>query len=610
MKAQLLFVVSTVTLFLTCDAAPVKKHAPHLFFILVDDMGFNDFSYRSSDLSSVAWPNVNKLVSESLKVDTYYTQALCSPTRGAFMTGRFPVRLGLQHGVIEDGVDQSLPLDEVTLADKLKHAGYATHAVGKWHLGSYNFESTPTYRGFDTYLGYYSGASDYWTHMGHPYLDLHRQWNTSNPEGLLNNGTYMAVRNESGVYSTDLFAAEMTASIKTHKAKYDSQPGFFYLPLQNVHAPLESPGGKYEQACAGIPNADRKTFCAMAAIADEAIGNLTALIKEEFAEDEYLVVISGDNGGMPNSAGNNFPLRGHKAELWEGGVRNNAIVLGSKLPKNLAGTTYTGGMMHITDWHATFAALGGATLKPKAALDGNDMWSALTTGAVSPRTELLHNYDSCSGHGSCAGVEWAYRLGDLKMTSGVAYDTWYSLPTSDSDTSELKASSAQMDTSSGHVWWPENHYLAAMPNASAAVGLGPICAAAVKKACPSDTAESAQQICAQCVAANWGTISQSCRVSEARVAAAECSSGGSTSGLALFNISADPYEQHNLIVDSLGSYSAIVAEIQGKVDAIVKSGDYMIPCSIPGGSCSTANPLAAQIDYAHDDSYPWVGTTR
>jgi len=545
---------------LQSEAAPIpgSAEAPHLFFILVDDMGFNDFSYRSSDLKDVAWPNVNKLADEALKVDQYYTQALCSPTRGAFMTGRYPARLGLSHGVIGNYQDYGLPLDEVTLADKLKDRGYATHAVGKWHLGSYNFESTPTHRGFDTYLGYYAGMSDYFTHEIGGYLDLHRQWNSTNSAGLLQNGTYMAVRNESGVYSTNLFAAEMTESIKNHKASHGDKPGFFYLPLQNVHAPLESPGGKYDEACKDIPNANRKTFCAMAAIADEAIGNLTSLIKKEFAGDEYLIVISGDNGGMPNSAGNNFPLRGHKAELWEGGVRNNAIVLGTKLPSSLQGTTYTGGYMHVTDWHVTLATLGGATLPPKGPMDGHDMWTALTTNGKSPRTEIMHNYDPCSGHGSCSGIEWSYRSGDMKMTSGVAYDTWYSLPTSDSATEELAASTAQ-ETTSGGVWWPEDHYYSVHSESNMTVSLA---------------------------------------------------AASPTTGLALFNISADPYEQHNLILNELGEHADLVAELQKKIDTLIKGDDYMAPCNIPGGSCDTADPAGSERAYAHQDAYPWVGTTR
>merc|ERR1711959_73942 len=183
--------------------------------------------------------------------------------------------------------------------------------------------------------------------------------------------------------------------------------------------------------CKAVPNADRRTFCAMASIADEAIGNLTALIADEFQGEDYLVVMSGDNGGMPNSAGNNWPLRGHKAELWEGGVRNNALVWGSILPMHLQGSTYMNGFMHVSDWHATFVSLAGATLSPKAPLDGVDMWSAITSNTASPRKEMLHNYDPCSGHGACNGVEWSYRSGDLKLLSGVASDTWYPVPTAE-----------------------------------------------------------------------------------------------------------------------------------------------------------------------------------
>merc|ERR1712216_416022 len=123
-------------------------------------------------------------------------------------------------------------------------------------------------------------------------------------------------------------------------------------------------------------------------------------------------------------------------------------MFGTKLPTSLQGTTYTGGLMHVTDWHATLAALGGATLAPKAPLDGIDMWNALTSGAASPRTEILLNHDPCAGHKSCVGVEWAYRLGDMKMMTGVNNDTWYAVP----------ASRAQVDAATGGVWWPDEVY--------------------------------------------------------------------------------------------------------------------------------------------------------
>jgi len=425
-------------------AVAAESAAPHLSFILVDDLGYNDFAYQSSDLSE-KWPKASRLAEHGIKIETYYTQPICTPTRGAFMSGRHPVRLGLQHGVIGGFQDYGLPLKEVTIADKLKSAGYRTYAVGKWHLGSYNFESTPTYRGFDTYFGYWNGAEDYETHVIANYLDFHRQEGTNHAQ----------VSNETNVYSAFVFVEEMSNAITSHKKNYPSTPAFFYFPLQNVHVPLESPGGYYDSVCSGVPNSDRKTFCAMAAIADDAIGNVTHLMKETFFNEDYLVVIAGDNGGIPFGAGNNFPLRGHKGELFEGGIRNNAVMWGSLIPVALRGSTYNKGLIHVMDWHATFVALGGAT--DKAALDGYNVWPAISGSKESPRTEFLVNYDPCSGHGRCTGTEYAYRLGDMKLIVGQVNDTWYPVPTSE----EGYSNPDLVHDASGGVWWKDDERYAA-----------------------------------------------------------------------------------------------------------------------------------------------------
>ena len=143
-------------------AVPIKR--PHMVFILIDDMGFNDF-YTSSDISA-AWPGVMKLAkNECMKLEHFYTQPICTPSRGSFMTGRYPLRLGLQHGVINGVQNYGLPLNETTLAQKLGEAGYKTYGVGKWHLGMYNNASTPTKRGFDHFYGYYNGYEGKWHHI-------------------------------------------------------------------------------------------------------------------------------------------------------------------------------------------------------------------------------------------------------------------------------------------------------------------------------------------------------------------------------------------------------------------------------------------------------------
>lgn len=111
-------------------SAPSPQKPPHLIYVLIDDMGFNDF-YTSSDLHA-AWPHVSKLAGgQCLKLDHFYTQPICTPSRGAFMTGRMPLRLGLQHQVINGCQNYGLPLDETTLADKMRAAGYKTYGVGK-----------------------------------------------------------------------------------------------------------------------------------------------------------------------------------------------------------------------------------------------------------------------------------------------------------------------------------------------------------------------------------------------------------------------------------------------------------------------------------------------
>jgi len=402
---------------------------------LIDDMGFNDF-YQSQDLAA-AWPTVATLAKKDcVLLSQYYTQQLCTPSRAAFMTGRMPLRLGLQHQVINGAQDYGLPLDEVTLPDKLKSVGYRTYGVGKWHLGMYNNASTPTHRGFDHYYGYFNGYEDYWSHtvalganpstepVENGYLDLHDD-NT-------------LVWGKEGQYGPELFKDKVYSLIQEHRAHHKESPMFLYYPMQNVHDPLEAMDeDRNSTACSSVPNSERRTFCGMARSADRAIANLTAALKEAFGDEDVVVMFSGDNGGNPMSAGNNCPnetsfcLRGKKATLWEGGIRNHALVCSETLlPAPRKGASYDGGLVHLMDLHATLEELARVPAAASKArpLDGSSVWSAITTGGASPRKEFVVNIDPCSGHGSCNGVEEAIRSGDWKYMSGVSSETWYPVP--------------------------------------------------------------------------------------------------------------------------------------------------------------------------------------
>lgn len=423
---------------------------PHLAFILVDDMGFEDF-YQSSDLAA-AWPAASELARSScVSVEHYYTQPVCTPTRGAFMTGRYPVRLGLQHAVIGAAQPYGLPLDEVTLPERLRSVGYATAGIGKWHLGMYSNAYLPTRRGFDHWYGFWQGGATHSTHLFPPLPHL----------GVLDLSDDEVIdRSKAGVFSAELFGAKAVQRIEQHAVEQPTVPLFLYLALQNVHNPLESPA-EYQAraACADIPNANRKVFCGMAAAADDVLANVTAAFRRAFPRDDVVVVIGGDNGGIPggdspwSGGGSNCPdlssescLRGIKGMVWEGGVRNNALVCSDTLlPAARHGTVFKQGLVHVTDWHATFLELAGATSLPAAKpLDGLSVWSAILADGPSPRTEFLINIDPVDLFANAAtglrNMSWAYRFrgcigepeafcGDWKYVDTPVNASWYPTPT-------------------------------------------------------------------------------------------------------------------------------------------------------------------------------------
>jgi len=192
----------------------------------------------------------------------------------------------------------------------------------------------------------------------------------------------------------------------------------------------------------------------MASSADQALTDLTAALNSAFPGDDVLLVISGDNGGNTGSAGNNCGsitpnnyncLRGYKATLWEGGVRNHALVCSRTLiPDAVKGTQYDGGLVHLMDLHPTLLDAAGLLEDDRQsggkALDGVSMWSVIRTKAPSPRTHFIVNVDPCAGHGKCNGIESGIRDGDWKLMDNVTAATWVPVPDSDGVTVAAKAS--------------------------------------------------------------------------------------------------------------------------------------------------------------------------
>jgi len=385
-------------LLLACAALviPAASAVPHVVLIVADDLGWADCGF--SGQSDVRTPRLDALASSGLRLTRYYGQPVCSPSRAAIHTGRLPLSYGLQTYVIDpNGVDYGLNLNETTIADVLSsQGGYSTHAVGKWHQGQSSWEQTPTFRGYDTFHGFYSGGQDYFTHQTggeNTGYDLHVDNGCRCGAGC----SVVDWANE-GVYSTLIYATAAVDIITAHDA---STPLFLYLAFQAVHSPDQVPQSYIDPYNATIPDLKRRTFAGMLSALDEAVGNVTDALDRAGLRENTLILFVADNGGPIACAdstcgdatgASNFPLRGGKHSLWEGGVRLTAIANGRML--HAAGVNETG-LMHHSDWFATLLEAAGVdyTPRPGFELHGRSAWGMLTRGEASSRNETVCNID-------------------------------------------------------------------------------------------------------------------------------------------------------------------------------------------------------------------------
>ncbi|CAL1300040.1 unnamed protein product [Larinioides sclopetarius] len=392
---------------------------PHIIFIYADDFGMNDFSLRGSP--QIPTPNMDALALNGLFLDNYYGEWLCTPSRGAFLTGKYPIRLGLQHFVLRLGEASGLPLGEVILPQHLKKLGYQSHIVGKWHLGYQTKEYTPTYRGFDSHLGYLSGFIDYYDHTIFTGTLLP---NKPHYFGLdFHNGTEI-LRDQQGKYATHLFTETAEQIIRHHDT---SKPLFLYLSHVAAHT-----GNLFKSQQAPpeviskfkyIKDINRRIHAAIISVMDDSIGSVFKALHQKDMLRNSIVLFVSDNGAEVNPKlggyGSNYPLRGDKATPWEGGIRLPAIVWSPLL--NLKKPRISQQLMHVTDWLPTFYRAAGGDPQELGPIDGVDMWEALLEDSPSPRTNMLQNLDPIDGTS-------AFRLIDLKVVNGSApngFNSWY-----------------------------------------------------------------------------------------------------------------------------------------------------------------------------------------
>src|SRR5208337_685977 len=259
-------------------AAEAAEQRPNIVFIMADDLGNADLGYRGSDIQT---PNIDQLAKDGVRLESFYGQQVCKPSRAALMTGRYPMRLGLQTLVIFPSHKYGLPTDECTLPEALKEAGYRTLMVGKWHLGHADKKFWPQNRGFDHFYGNLVGEVDYFTKERGGVIDWQRDGNFLKEDG----------------YFTTLIGNE---AVKLIEEQDGQKPFFLYFASLAPHAPYQAPQ-EYLDRYKSIEDKQRRTYAAMITCMDDQVGRIVAALDKKGVRDNTLILFSSDNGG-PTSA--------------------------------------------------------------------------------------------------------------------------------------------------------------------------------------------------------------------------------------------------------------------------------------------------------------------
>ena len=351
--------------------APGVGHAqgrrPNIVVIVADDMGYADIGVHGS--TDIPTPHIDALAKGGIRfTDAYVSGPFCSPTRAGLLTGRYGQRFGHEFNL---GLDPEvgMPLEETTMADRLKAAGYRTALFGKWHLGA-GPRFHPMSRGFDEFFGFLGGEHSYFDPMPegrHPVLD------GRTPVGEM-------------AYLTDTVAGRAAEFIR----RQARAPFFLYLAFNAVHTPMHATD-KYLARFTSITDERRRTYAAMLSAMDDGVGRTMDALRAAGLEEQTLVFFFSDNGG-PTMAGttvngaSNAPLRGSKRQTYEGGIRVPFIIQWKgRLP---AGTTDARPIIQL-DVLPTALAATGVDVRPEWKLDGVNLLPFLAgTAAGRPHEEL------------------------------------------------------------------------------------------------------------------------------------------------------------------------------------------------------------------------------
>lgn len=379
-----------------CSQAPepAQQSKPNIVFVLADDQGWADMGYNGSEIRT---PNLDELARTGVRLDQHYVHPVCSPTRAALVTGRYPSRFGIL-GPISGDSKQQLPMDVATVPRVLSSQGYVSHLSGKWHL-ALSADRGPTKYGFNTSYGYLHGQIDPYTHR---YKFGDATWHRNE------------VLFEEEGHATDLITAEAVRFIE----EQGEQPFFLYVAYSVPHFPLAEPDDWTVAYQDQIQELSRRVFAASVSHMDDGVGKIVAALDRKGIRETTLIVYSSDNGGQESwmdtegqyegryppapVLGNNLPLRGWKGEVYEGGIRVPAF---ANWPGTLSPRVVSE-PVHMVDWLPTFARLAGASGALPTNLDGQDIWDLVNAGTISEGQANRTIYVKAGSGSSLRRGEW------------------------------------------------------------------------------------------------------------------------------------------------------------------------------------------------------------
>lgn len=273
---------------------------PNIVIILTDDMGWKDVGFHGAEFPT---PNIDRIAKEGVELDRFYVTPICTPTRAGLLTGRYPLRFGLQRVTVKSWGTRTLPDDEVIIPASLGKAGYKTRAItGKWHLGWKRRANHPMEKGFTSFWGHSGGGIGYFHHSDRGLHDWHRDYELNYEPG----------------YSTELIGDEAVRVIEA--SKDEPSPFFLYVAFNAIHTPNDVLPRHWEQF-AHIKDELRREKAAMMASLDEQVGRILDALDRTKTSDDTLVLFSSDNGGGIPAGSVNLPLRDGKWAVYEGGIR-------------------------------------------------------------------------------------------------------------------------------------------------------------------------------------------------------------------------------------------------------------------------------------------------